>query len=154
MSPFTKHHLSIPSIISYKAAAACVVYLSAIGMCLGDDNSIDSLKAAYLRAATWEARRALCVDAIDRGVIKSGAPLKALVDALALPTIPPLVFGDPAAPANAVVFFEEQTHVHGRNDSPGFFFGWYLEIDAGTDGNIRRYRISNVHKRALPPYAD
>jgi len=107
------------------------------------DTHIDRLASAYLAARTDSERRAVCLEAIDAGVIARGRSV-AVVDA---------VFGTTYAkklPAGA----ELETGVVDFHHSPpspsnkiaASHVGWYLAFRFDSAGKLQNYYLSNVHK--------
>jgi len=108
------------------------------------DKEIDRLAKAYRAARTEFERRAVCLDAIDTGVVARGRSV-AVVDAIFGTTwarkLPPaggeLEWGVvefhplPPPPSDAM----SAAHI-----------GWYFAFEFDSAGTVQNYRLSNVHK--------
>ncbi len=108
------------------------------------DKEIDRLARAYRAARTEFERRAVCLDAIDAGVVARGRSV-AVVDA---------VFGTTYArklpPAGQL-----ETGVVNFHPSPpsrsdavqSAYIGWYLAFKFDSTGELQDYHLSNVHQK-------
>lgn len=108
------------------------------------DRHIDRLARAYRAARTESERRAVCLDAIDAGVVARGRPVT-VVDAVFGTTygkkLPPAGGGHetgivefhplPSPPSDAVA----AAHV-----------GWYFAFEFDSSGKLQNYYLTNVHK--------
>ena len=107
------------------------------------ETKIDQFAKAYRAARTEFERRAVCLDAIDAGVIARDRPV-AVVDAIfgtnyarKLPAGKEHQWGVvdfhplPPPPSNAVA----AAHV-----------GWFFAFEFDSTGTVQNYRLSNVHK--------
>lgn len=108
------------------------------------DKEIDRLAKAYRAARTEFERRAVCIEAIDAGVIAVGRPV-AVVDA---------IFGTSYAKKRRPPLHELETgtvEFHPlppppRNDIQAAFVGWYFGFSFNSAGQLEDYSLSNVHK--------
>jgi hypothetical protein len=108
------------------------------------DKQIDRLARAYRAARTEFERRAVCLDAIDAGVVARGRSV-AVVDAVFGTTwarkLPPaggeLEWGVvefhplPPPPSDAMSAVR---------------IGWYLAFEFDSTGKLQNYYLTNVHK--------
>jgi len=108
------------------------------------DKEIDRLARAYRAAQTELERRAVCLDAIDAGVVARGRSV-AVVDAVFGTTyarkLPPAGGGLevgvvdfhplPPPPSDAI----QAAHI-----------GWYLAFEFDSTGRLQNYYLSNLHK--------
>lgn len=107
------------------------------------DKEIDRLAKAYRAAQTEFERRAVCLDAIDKGVIADLRPV-AVVDA---------IFGTAYASklprgnelGTGVVDFHPPL-LSGSDRSASGYIGWYLAFKFDSTGKLQNYYLSNVHK--------
>jgi hypothetical protein len=109
------------------------------------DKEIDRLASAYRAARTEFERRAVCLDAIDAGVVARGRSV-GVVDAVFGTTwirkLPPAGGGL----ETGVV------HFHPSPPSPGdavqaAYIGWYLAFEFDSAGTLQNYYLSNVHPK-------
>jgi hypothetical protein len=114
---------------------------------------VSELKLRYQEAKSEETRRAVCLQAIDTGVISPGVSI-AVIDAIAethfasdLPT------GD--TNREGVVYFFQLTPkpspVIGQTPAAGGHVGWYLSATYDHSGNVKSYYLSNIHKGHSSP---
>ncbi len=109
-----------------------------------DDKKIDSLARAYRAARTELERRAVCLDAIDAGVVAKGRSV-AVVDA---------VFGTTWArklppPGGGLEWGVVDFHPLPPPPDDAFsaaHMGWYLALQFDSAGTVQNYHLSNVHK--------
>jgi hypothetical protein len=108
------------------------------------DEQIGRLAKAYRAARTESERRAVCLDAIDAGIVARGRSV-AVVDAVFgtayAKKLPPAGGGHefgivefhplPAPPSDAV----GAAHV-----------GWYFTFEFDSAGKLQNYYLTNVHK--------
>lgn len=126
----------------------CLVFGLLTGVCAhgaphNKERKTDQLAKAYRAARTEFERRAVCLDAIDAGVIKRGRGV-AVVDA---------IFGTNYAkklpsgsePEGGIVYFQPQLQSP-RNDVQQAFVGWYLAFKFDSNGTLQDYYLSNLHK--------
>ena len=107
------------------------------------DKEVDRLARAYRSARTEFDRRAVCLDAIDAGVVARGRPV-AVVDA---------IFGTKYARElppgseleSGVVDFRPQLKSP-RDNVQVAFVGWYLAFQFDSNGRLQDYYLSNLHK--------
>jgi hypothetical protein len=107
------------------------------------DKEIDRLAKAYRRARTEFERRAVCLDAIDAGVVARGRSV-AVVDA---------IFGTTYARElprgseleSGVVNFHPPL-ASGSDRVASGYIGWYLAFKFDSAGTLQNYYLSNVHK--------
>jgi hypothetical protein len=107
------------------------------------DKEIDRLAKAYRAARTEFERRAVCLDAIDSGVIAQDRSV-AVVDA---------IFGTTYASKlprgseleKGVVHFHPQPPSP-RNDVQVPYVGWYFAFKFDSAGRLQDYHLSNLHK--------
>jgi hypothetical protein len=107
------------------------------------DKEIDRFAKAYRAAQTEFERRAVCLDAIDAGVVARGRPV-AVVDA---------IFGTayarkmPAGIAleSGVVDFHPLPPPPSNNVQAAFI-GWYFGFEFDSAGKLQNYSLSNLHK--------
>jgi len=109
-----------------------------------DDKEIDRLAKAYRAAHTEFERRAVCIEAIDTGVIAVGRPV-AVVDAIFDTSYvkqrrPPLHELE-----NGIVEFHPLPPPP-RNDVQAAHIGWYFGFSFDHAGTLEDYSLSNVHK--------
>jgi hypothetical protein len=104
---------------------------------------IDRLAKTYRAAPTEVKRRAVCLDAIDGGVIARGRSV-AVVDAIfgttytrKLPRRSQLETG--------VVDFHSRL-LSGRDTVASGYIGWYLAFEFDSTGRLQNYSLSNLHK--------
>jgi hypothetical protein len=106
-----------------------------------DDKEIDRLAKAYRAAHTEFERRAVCIEAIDAGVIAVGRPV-AVVDAIFGTTyakrLPP-----PRDLEMGVVDFHPLPPPP-RNDVQAGHIGWYFGFSYDSAGRLKDYSLSNV----------
>ena len=108
------------------------------------DKEIDRLAKAYRAARTDFERRAVCLDAIDSGVVARGRSV-AVVDA---------IFGTaysrelpPGIELEAgVVDFHPLPPSHGDRSVQVAHIGWYLAFKFDSAGKLQDYFLSNLHK--------
>jgi hypothetical protein len=108
------------------------------------DKEIDRLAKAYRAASTEFERRAVCLEAIDAGVIAVGRSL-AVVDA---------IFGTSYAKKRRPPRHELETGVVDfhplppptRNDVQAAHVGWYFGFSFDSAGQLADYSLSNVQK--------
>ena len=108
------------------------------------DKEIDRLASAYRAARTESERRAVCLDAIDAGVVARGRSV-AVVDA---------VFGTTYArklPAAGGELEWGAVEFHPLSPPPNDAMsaariGWYLAFEFDSTGSLQNYYLSNVHK--------
>jgi len=108
------------------------------------DKEIERLAKAYRGAQTEFERRAVCIEAIDAGVIAVGRPL-GVVDA---------IFGTSYAKKRRPPLHELETDTVEfyplppplRNDVQAAFVGWYFGFRFDSAGHLADYSLSNVHK--------
>lgn len=109
-----------------------------------NDKEIERFAKAYRAAHTELERRAVCLEAIDAGVIAVGRPV-AVVDA---------IFGTNYARKRRPPLHELETgtvEFHPlpplrRNDVQAAFVGWYFGFSFDSAGQLETYSLSNVHK--------
>ncbi len=107
------------------------------------DNEVDRFATAYRTARTEFERRAVCLDAIDAGVVARDRPV-GVVDAVfgtryatKLPKGTDLQWG--------VVHFHPALESGSDKASSGYI-GWYLAFQFDSAGKVQNYYLSNVHK--------
>jgi len=108
------------------------------------DKEIDRLAKAYHAARTEFERRAVCLEAIDTGVIAVGRPL-AVVDA---------IFGTSYVKKRRPPLHELETGIvefhplppPPRNDVQAAHVGWYFGFSFDSAGRLADYSLSNIHK--------
>jgi hypothetical protein len=107
--------------------------------------SISELKQLYEAATSEHERRAVCLRAIDEGVVHRGGPVASL-DA---------VFGTHFAqelPTSreslriARINFGAFTPSPVASEAAVGWAGWYLQFEYDTEGAITKYHLSNLHK--------
>jgi hypothetical protein len=108
------------------------------------DKEIDGLARAYRAARTEFERRAVCLDAIDAGVLARGRSV-AVVDAVFGTTYARKLPPEGGGLETGVVDF------HPPPPSPSdavqvAYIGWYLAFEFDSDGRLQNYYLSNVHK--------
>ena len=107
------------------------------------DKEVDRLAKAYRAARTEVERRALCIDAIDAGVVARDRSV-AVVDA---------VFGTTYARKlprgskleTGVVDFHPPLP-SGSDAVASAHTGWYLAFEFDSTGRLQNYYLSNLHK--------
>jgi hypothetical protein len=107
------------------------------------DKEIDRLAKAYRAARTEFERRAVCLDAIDAGVIADRSSV-AVVDA---------IFGTTYARKlphgreleTGIVDFHPPS-LSGSDSRASAYIGWYLAFKFDTAGKLENYYVSNWHK--------
>ena len=107
------------------------------------DKEIERLAKAYRAARTEFDRRAVCLDAIDKGVIADLRPV-ADVDA---------IFGTTYAKKlphgseleTGVVDFHSPL-LSGSDREASGYIGWYLAFKFNSAGKLENYYLSNWHK--------
>ena len=107
------------------------------------DKEIDRLAKAYRAARTEFERRAVCLDAIDAGVIARDRSV-AVVDA---------IFGTTYARKlprgieleKGVVDFHPPL-LSGSDAVASAYIGWYLAFEFDSTGRLQTYYLSNLHK--------
>jgi hypothetical protein len=124
----------------------CLVLSMALGESIRGaepDTHIDRLARAYRAARTDSERRAVCLEAIDAGVIARGRSV-AVVDA---------VFGTTYARKLPPSHELDWGVVHFRPSPPSpsdkvaaAYVGWYLAFQLDSAGTLQNYYLSNVHK--------
>jgi len=124
----------------------CLVlsFLSGTSVNGQQDNEVDRFAKAYRAAQTEFERRAVCLEAIDEGVIAVGRSV-AVVDA---------IFGTSYAKKRRPPRRELETgtvEFHPlppppRNDVQAAYVGWYFGFDFDSAGQLADYSLSNVHK--------
>ena len=107
------------------------------------DKEIDRLARSYRAARTEFERRAVCLDAIDAGVVARGRPV-AVIDA---------VFGTtyarklpPAGGLETGVVHFHPSLPSGSDAAASAYIGWYLAFEFDSTGRLQNYSLSNVHK--------
>jgi len=107
------------------------------------DKEIDRLARAYRAARTEFERRAVCLDAIDAGVVARGRSV-VVVDA---------VFGTTWASRRPRAGELEQGIVYFHPLPPppsdaiqAAHIGWYLVLEFDSTGALQSYYLSNLHK--------
>ncbi len=108
------------------------------------DQEVDRLAKAYRAARTESERRAVCLDAIDAGVVARGRSV-AVVDA---------VFGTnyarklpPAGGGLEVGVVEFLPFPLPPSDAvAAAHTGWYLAFEFDSTGSLQNYYLSNLHK--------
>ena len=116
----------------------------AISWAAQPEKEIDRLAKAYNAASTELERRAVCLDAIDNGVIARGRSI-AVVDA---------VFGTSFA-RKLPRAGELETGVvdfHPSSPSPNdevqaAHVGWYLAFEFDSGGKLQNYFLTNAHQK-------
>ena len=105
---------------------------------------IDRLAKAYRAARTELERRAVCLDAIDAGVVARDRPV-AVVDLIFGTTyakkLPPAGGGLEAG----VVDFHPPLP-SGSDAVASAYIGWYLAFEFDSTGKLQNYYLSNLHK--------
>lgn len=107
------------------------------------DKGIDRLAKAYRAARTEFERRAVCLDAIDAGVIARDRSV-AVVDA---------IFGTTYAKKlprgieleKGVVDFHPPL-LSGSDRVASAYVGWYLAFEYDSAGMLQNYYLTNTHK--------
>ena|ERR1700675_2698994 len=107
------------------------------------DKEINRLAKAYRAARTEFERRAVCLDAIDTGVVARDRSV-AVVDA---------VFGTTYAGKlprgseleTGVVHFHPPL-LSGSDRVASGYTGWYLAFEFDSTGRLQNYYLSNLHK--------
>ena len=107
------------------------------------DTQVDRLAKAYRDAQNEIERRAVCLDAIDAGVVARDRPV-AVVDA---------IFGTTYARKlprgseleTGVVDFHPPV-LSGSDTRASGHIGWYLVFKFDSGGRLQNYYLSNVHK--------
>jgi hypothetical protein len=109
------------------------------------EQTLAELASAYRAAKGDDAKRDVCIRAIDLGYIKVTAPLEN-VRALCGADFDEKVGTDPHDRQYGIVHFTPMQGV-GRPPSAGspYFVGWYLVVYYYHD-QIDRYNLSNTHK--------
>lgn len=113
-----------------------------------------AMKARYKAAKTWEERRSICIESIDKKIIQFGSELRPLVELFTTDGISPIITGDETGDGAFFVYFEEQPAFRkpGDNrqiDGSGGMVGWYL-IANYSHGKIRSYCLTNMDKGPVP----
>lgn len=126
--------------------ALLVVSTSAWGTVPGNkaENEIERLARAYRAARTEGERRAVCLDAIDEGVVARDRPV-ADVDA---------IFGTSYAGRlprgggleTGVVNFHPSPPPP-NNSYQAAHIGWYLAFEFDSAGRVQNYYLSNAHQK-------
>jgi hypothetical protein len=108
------------------------------------DKDVDRFAKAYRAARTELERRAVCLDAIDAGVLARGRSV-AVVDAVFGTTyatrLPPRGSGF----ETGVVDFQPIPSSGSKAVASGHV-GWYLAFEFDSAGTLQNYYLSNVHK--------
>jgi hypothetical protein len=106
--------------------------------------SATDLKQRYQRATTAVERRAVCLQAIDDGVIQRGGPVSTVDEifgthfAQDLPT---------ARERRRTAVIDFVTFVPSPDNSRAApHLGWYLAVEYDPQGTIQNYYLSNLHK--------
>jgi hypothetical protein len=108
------------------------------------DKEIERLAKAYRAARTEFERRAVCLDAIDAGVVARGHSV-AVID-----TVFGTTWARKVPPAGAELEWGV-VKFHPLPPPPSDKFaaasiGWYLAFQFDSTGTIQNYYLSNVHK--------
>jgi hypothetical protein len=109
------------------------------------DKEIDRLAKAYRAAQTESERRAVCLEAIDKGVVARGRSV-AIVDA---------IFGTDYAKQlphakelhPGIVYFYKTDPLSNRDDVLVPFIGWYFAFNYDSAGRLENYHLTNLHKK-------
>jgi hypothetical protein len=111
----------------------------------GPDKEIDRLASAWRAARTEFERRAVCLDAIDAGVVardRSVTVIDAVFGTTYASKLPPAGGGL----EKGVVDF------HPSQPSPSdavqaAYIGWYLAFEFDSAGKLQDYYVTNVHQK-------
>jgi len=108
------------------------------------DKQVDRLAAAYRGARTEFERRAVCIDAIDAGIVARGRSV-AVVDAVFGTTYARKLPIKGSGLEWGVIDFHPPLESGSDKEASGFI-GWFLAFQFYPDGTIENYYLSNVHK--------
>ncbi len=107
------------------------------------DKEIDRLANAYRAAHTEFERRAVCLDAVDSGVIARGRPVVA-VDAIFGTTYANKLPHGSVLEAGVVDFHPPL--LSGSDTRASAYIGWYFAFKFDSSGRLQDYYMSNLHK--------
>jgi hypothetical protein len=107
------------------------------------DTNVDRLTSAYRAARTDSERRAVCLEAIDAGVIAGGRSV-AVVDAVFGTTYSKKLPAGTELEAGVVDFHPSPPSP--SNKTAAAYVGWYLAFRFDSAGKLQNYYLSNVHK--------
>lgn len=108
------------------------------------DREVDRFAKAYRAARTDSERRAVCLEAIDAGVVARDHSV-ADVDAIFGTTYATKLPRKGSGLEVGVVDFHP-TPRSGSNAVASGNSGWYLTFEFDSDGRLQNYYLSNLHK--------
>jgi hypothetical protein len=128
----------------------CLVFSFLTGACASGappdkEKEIDGLAKAYRAALTEFERRAVCLDAIDAGVIARGRPV-AIVDAIFGTNYARELPSGRELEAGVVDFHPLPPPSSDRVAVAYGHIGWYLAFKFDSNGTLQDYYLSNSHK--------
>ena len=109
--------------------------------------NVESASQKYRRIGNnWKAKRALCIELIDTGIVSRGARLTHILKVFGNDA--KVFTGSPSSKCFATVFFEEQQKADPAENEAfaRAYHGWYLHISSDTNGKVEDYSLSNLHK--------
>ncbi len=110
----------------------------------GSINPVEELAAKYKRASSERKRMAVCIEAIDRGLIHVGGSVTVFDGIFGTKLSKQLPErGEPWEKGG--VNFAEQLKTE-REDEQTPFIGWYCQVEFDDQGTIRSYFLSNMQK--------
>ena len=108
------------------------------------DRKVGRFAAAYRAARTEMERRAVCLDAIDAGVVARGRSV-AVVDAVFGTTYAAKLPTKGGGLEWGVVNFHPPLE-SGSDKAASGYIGWFLAFQFYPDGTLENYYLSNLHK--------
>lgn len=128
----------------------CLVLSFLAGTCAtgaqkNKEQEIDRLAKAYRAARTEFERRAVCLDAIDAGVIGRGRRV-AVVDAIFSTNYARELPSGSELEAGVVDFHPLPPPTSDRVAVAHGYIGWYLAFKFDSNGTLQDYYLSNLHK--------
>lgn len=112
------------------------------------------LKQLYQAAKSENERRAVCLRAIDEGLIHSGGPVSLIDEIFGSRFAEKLPKGQEPSRSDAVYFTPQASSTpkpDARVTQASDYVGWYLGLQYDQQGNVLKYYLSNVHKSPGAP---
>ena len=129
-----------------------VIYLTIIGLlcssypCTGQMHSPEQerVKTEYRAAVSEKAKMAVCIEAIDAGLIKHGTPIQT-IDWMFGSTLAKNIPVERDRTQKGAINFARQREARSEAVANPYV-GWFLGVEFNSEGRVIRYCLSNSPK--------
>lgn len=122
----------------------------------GEKVSGTELRKLYEAANSEHEHRAVCLRAIDEGLIRHGGPVSIIDEIFGTHFASELPNGNEVI-SNDLILFASQPSPPPRSDGRAAgmdYVGWYMAFDYDQKGDIQNYYLTNLHKGYGSPFVD